>query len=130
MTDSMSIEWRKMLRFLGARLELTPREKGINGAIGRAEELLKEIPDSFMPQQFQNPANPAVHIRTTAEELWRDTGGKLAILLAGAGNGGNVARVAPLGRPRPPRAGVLAGQPRVAPRLAGSTLARPHIHRI
>ena len=61
MPDSMSIERRKMLRFLGARLELTPREKGINGAIARAEELLKEMPDSFMPQQFQNPANPAVH---------------------------------------------------------------------
>src|SRR5260370_23361430 len=80
MPDSMSIQRRKMLRFPGARLELTPREKGINGSIARAEELLQEIPDSFMPQQFQNPANPAVHIRTTAEEIWRDTGGKLDIV--------------------------------------------------
>jgi len=73
MPDSMSIERRRMLAFLGAELELTPREKGINGSIARAEELLAEIPGSIMPGQFTNPANPDIHRRTTAEEIWRDT---------------------------------------------------------
>ena len=98
----MSIERRKMLRFLGARLELTPREKGINGAIARAEELLKEIPDSFMPQQFQNPANPAVHTRTTAEEIWSDTGGKLDFFVSGVGTGGTITGVGQALKPRLP----------------------------
>jgi cysteine synthase A len=125
MPDSMSIERRKMLRFLGARLELTPREKGINGAIARAEELLKEIPNSFMPQQFQNPANPAVHIRTTAEEIWRDTGGKLDIFVSGVGTGGTVTGVGHARKPRLPGLKIVAVEPEASPVLSGGTHS-PH----
>ena len=125
MPDSMSIERRKMLRFLGARLELTPREKGINGAIARAEELLKEVPDSFMPQQFQNPANPAVHIRTTAEEIWRDTGGKLDIFVSGVGTGGTVTGVGQALKPRLPGLKIVAVEPEASPVLSGGTHS-PH----
>jgi cysteine synthase len=125
MPDSMSIERRKMLRILGARLELTPREKGINGAIARAEELLKEIPDSFMPQQFQNPANPAVHEATTAEEIWRDTGGKLDIFVAGVGTGGTITGVGHALKPRLPGLKVVAVEPEASPVLSGGTHS-PH----
>src|SRR3546814_10716700 len=75
MPESMSLERRKMLRLLGAELELTPAEKGIKGSIDRAQELVAELPDAVIPQQFENPANPEIHRRTTAEEIWRDTGG-------------------------------------------------------
>ena len=119
MPDSMSIERRKMLRILGARLELTPREQGITGAIARAEELLKEIPDSFMPQQFQNPANPAVHARTTAEEIWRDTGGKFDIFVAGVGTGGTITGVGQTLKPRLPTLKVVAVEPEASPLLSG-----------
>ena len=125
MPNSMSIERRKMLRILGARLELTPREKGINGAIARAEELLKEIPDSFMPQQFQNPANPAVHEATTAEEIWRDTGGKLDIFVAGVGTGGTITGVGHALKPRLPGLKVVAVEPEASPVLSGGTHS-PH----
>src|SRR3984893_7617770 len=77
MPDSMSVERRKMLKFLGAELELTPAAQGMKGAIARAEELVRSLPDAFIPQQFQNPANPEIHRRTTAEEIWNDTGGTL-----------------------------------------------------
>jgi len=119
MPDSMSIERRKMLAILGARLELTPREKGINGAIARAEELLKEIPNSFMPQQFQNPANPAVHKRTTAEEIWQDTGGKLDYFVAGVGTGGTITGVGQVLKPRLPGLKVVAVEPTASQVLAG-----------
>ncbi len=119
MPDSMSIERRKMLRFLGARLELTPREKGITGAIARAEELLKEIPDSFMPQQFQNPANPAVHVRTTAEEILRDTGGKLDYFVAGVGTGGTITGVGSVLKKKSPNTKVIAIEPEASPVLSG-----------
>ncbi len=119
MPDSMSIERRKMLRFLGARLELTPREKGMKGAIAKAEELLQEVPDSFMPQQFQNPANPAVHVRTTAEEIWEDTGGKLDFFVAGVGTGGTVTGVGQALKPRLPGLKVIAVEPEASPVLSG-----------
>ena len=119
MPDSMSIERRKMLRFLGARLELTPREKGMKGSIARAEELLKEVPDSFMPQQFQNPANPAIHVRTTAEEIWRDTGGKLDIFVAGVGTGGTITGVGQALKPRLPGLKIVAVEPEASPVLSG-----------
>ncbi len=125
MPDSMSIERRKMLRFLGARLELTPREKGMKGSIARAEELLKEVPDSFMPQQFQNPANPAVHERTTAEEILKDTGGKIDFFVSGVGTGGTVTGVGRVLKARMPQAKVVAVEPEASPVLSGGTHS-PH----
>jgi cysteine synthase A len=119
MPDSMSVERRKMLRFLGARLELTPREKGMKGSIARAEELLKEVPDSFMPQQFQNPANPAVHVRTTAEEILKDTGGKLDYFVAGVGTGGTITGVGKVLKQKVPSAKVIAVEPEASPVLSG-----------
>ncbi|MBS0521314.1 MAG: cysteine synthase A [Proteobacteria bacterium] len=119
MPESMSVERRKMLRFLGARLELTPREKGMKGAIARAEELLKEVPDSFMPQQFQNPANPEVHVRTTAEEILSDTGGKVDIFVAGVGTGGTVTGVGQVLKAKVPSAKVIAVEPEASPVLSG-----------
>ena len=90
MPDSMSIERRKMLAFLGAELELTPREKGINGAIARAKELLETLPDAVIPNQFGNPANPLIHERTTAEEIWADTEGRVDVIVSGVGTGGTL----------------------------------------
>ncbi|OFX00897.1 MAG: cysteine synthase A [Alphaproteobacteria bacterium RIFCSPHIGHO2_12_FULL_66_14] len=119
MPDSMSVERRKMLRFLGAQLELTPREKGMKGAIAKAEELLKSVPNSFMPQQFQNPANPAVHARTTAEEIWRDTAGKLDFFVSGVGTGGTVTGVGQALKPRLPHLKVVAVEPEASPVLSG-----------
>ena len=125
MPDSMSVERRKMLAILGARLELTPREKGIKGAIARAEELLKEIPNSFMPQQFQNPANPAVHMHTTAEEIFKDTGGKLDFFVSGVGTGGTITGVGQALKPRLPGLKVVAVEPTASQVLAGGTHS-PH----
>ncbi|MEM7023903.1 MAG: PLP-dependent cysteine synthase family protein, partial [Pseudomonadota bacterium] len=90
MPESMSIERRKLLAFLGAELELTPREKGMNGAIARAKELVATLPDAIMPDQFGNPANPAIHERTTAEEIWADTDGEVDVIVAGVGTGGTL----------------------------------------
>jgi cysteine synthase A len=119
MPDSMSVERRKMLRFLGARLELTPREKGMKGSIARAEELLKEVPDSFMPQQFQNPANPAVHERTTVEEILKDTGGKIDFFVAGVGTGGTITGVGRVLKAKVPSAKVIAVEPEASAILSG-----------
>jgi cysteine synthase A len=91
----------------------------MNGSIARAEELLKEIPDSFMPQQFQNTANPAVHARTTAEEIWRDTGGKLDIFVAGVGTGGTITGVGQALKPRLPGLKIVAVEPEASPVLSG-----------
>ena len=119
MPESMSVERRKMLRFLGAELDLTPREKGMRGAIARAEELLKAIPDSFMPQQFQNPSNPEIHRRTTAEEIWKDTGGQLDIFVSGVGTGGTITGVGEVLKPRLPGLKVFAVEPEDSAVLSG-----------
>ncbi|MBX3499537.1 MAG: cysteine synthase A [Alphaproteobacteria bacterium] len=119
MPESMSVERRKMLKFLGAELDLTPREKGMKGAIARAEELLKTIPGSFMPQQFQNPSNPEIHRRTTAEEIWRDTGGKLDIFVSGVGTGGTITGVGEVLKPRLPNLKVYAVEPEDSAVISG-----------
>src|ERR1700720_3702917 len=93
MPDSMSVERRKMLKLLGAELELTPAAQGMRGAIARAEELVRALPDAYMPQQFNNPANPEIHRRTTAEEIWKDTGGKVDVVVSGVGTGGTLTGV-------------------------------------
>ena len=119
MPESMSVERRRMLKLLGAELELTPASAGMKGAIQRAEELVKETPDSFMPQQFRNPANPEVHRRTTAEELWRDTGGKLDVFVAGVGTGGTLTGVGDVLKPRLPKLKIIAVEPEDSAVLSG-----------
>jgi cysteine synthase len=119
MPDSMSIERRKMLVYLGARLELTPREKGINGAIARAHELLEEIPGSVMPSQFDNPSNPDIHERTTAEEIWSDSGGEVDAIVAGIGTGGTFTGVGRVLKPRRPGLRMVAVEPELSQVLAG-----------
>ncbi|PKP76992.1 MAG: cysteine synthase A [Alphaproteobacteria bacterium HGW-Alphaproteobacteria-3] len=102
MPESMSIERRKMLALLGAELELTPKEKGMKGAIARAEELLTQHPNSVMPQQFDNPANPEIHRRTTAEEIWNDTDGKVDAVISGIGTAGTFTGVGSVLKARKP----------------------------
>lgn len=119
MPESMSIERRKMLKLLGAELELTPREKGMKGAIARAEELLREIPGAVMAGQFDNPANPAIHRRTTAEEIWRDSEGRVDVIVAGVGTGGTLTGCAQVIRPRKPSLRVVAVEPEASPVLSG-----------
>lgn len=119
MPESMSIERRKMLRLLGAEIELTPREQGMRGAIARAEELLRTIPGAVMPSQFDNPANPAIHRRTTAEEIWRDTDGKVDVIVAGVGTGGTLTGCAQVIRPRRPQLKMVAVEPEASPVLSG-----------
>ena len=119
MPESMSIERRRMLKLLGAELELTPAATGMRGAISRAEELLKEIPGSIMPQQFKNAANPAVHRRTTAEEIWKDTDGRLDVFVAGVGTGGTVTGVGEVLKPRLPDLKIVAVEPEDSAFLSG-----------
>ena len=126
MPDSMSIERRRMLAFLGAELELTPKEKGINGSIERAKELLKEIPGSVMPGQFSNPANPDIHRRTTAEEIWRDTDGGVDAVVSGIGTGGTFTGVAQVLKPRKPGLKMIAVEPALSPVLSGGKHS-PHV---
>ena len=125
MPESMSIERRKMLAYLGAELELTPREKGMKGAIARAEELLREIPNSVMPSQFTNPANPEIHRRTTAEEIWRDTNGEVDVIVSGIGTGGTFTGCAQVLKPRRPQLRMVAVEPALSPVLSGGT-HNPH----
>ncbi len=127
MPESMSVERRKMLALLGAELELTPAEKGMKGAIARAEELLAELPDAAMPQQFQNPANPAIHRATTAEEIWNDTDGRVDIVVSGVGTGGTITGVGEVLKSRNPDLKMVAVEPEDSPVLTGGT---PGPHKI
>jgi cysteine synthase A len=119
MPDSMSAERRAMLKFLGAELELTPAAQGMRGSIARAEALLKTLPDAFMPQQFQNPANPEIHRRTTAEEIWRDTGGKVDVVVSGVGTGGTLTGIGSVLKPRKPGLTIIAVEPEDSAVLSG-----------
>lgn len=119
MPESQSIERRKMMTFLGAELELTPAREGMQGAIRRAEALVAELPDAVMPQQFHNPANPAVHARTTAEEIWRDTGGRVDAMVASVGTGGTLSGCAEILKRRNPQLRMIAVEPEDSPVLSG-----------
>jgi cysteine synthase A len=119
MPETMSVERRVVLRALGAKLVLTEGPKGMRGAIEKANELLAKIPDAYMPQQFQNPANPEVHRRTTAEEIWRDTDGKVDALVAGVGTGGTITGVAQVIKQRRPSFQAVAVEPAKSPVLSG-----------
>lgn len=125
MPDTMSIERRQLLKALGAELVLTPGAEGMIGAINRAEELAGKGTDYFMPQQFKNPANPAVHRLTTAEEIWSDTGGEIDILVAGVGTGGTITGVAGAIKKRKPGFKAIAVEPALSPVLSGGAKG-PH----
>jgi cysteine synthase A len=127
MPESMSIERRKMLALLGAELVLTPPPLGMKGAVAKAEELLREHPNSIMPQQFRNPANPEIHRRTTAEEIWNDTAGGIDILVAGVGTGGTITGVGQVLKPRKPSLRIVAVEPEDSPVLSGGN---PGPHKI
>jgi cysteine synthase A len=119
MPESMSIERRKMLAFLGAEIVLTPAAQGMKGAIATAEELIRNTPNSVMPQQFKNLANPDVHRRTTAEEIWNDTNGNIDVFVAGVGTGGTITGVGQVLKPRKPSLRVVAVEPVESPVLSG-----------
>lgn len=119
MPETMSIERRKMLRFLGAEIELTEGPKGMKGAVARAEELVAETPDAVMPQQFANPANPAVHRLTTAEEIWTDTDGQVDIIVSGIGTGGTITGLGEVLKERRPGLQMVAIEPADSPILSG-----------
>jgi cysteine synthase A len=127
MPESMSVERRKMLKLLGAKLELTPAAEGMAGAIRRAEQILVHNPKAVMPQQFKNPANPAIHRRTTAEEIWRDTGGKVDAVVSGVGTGGTLTGVGEVLKPRKPGLRMIAVEPEDSPVLSGG---KPGPHKI
>ena len=121
MPESMSIERRKMLAYLGAQLELTPREKGMNGAIARAKELQAATPGSVIAGQFDNPANPDIHRRTTAEEIWYDTAGEVDAIVSGIGTGGTLTGCAQALKPRRPGLRMIAVEPEASPILSGGS---------
>ncbi|KAF0182887.1 MAG: cysteine synthase A [Hyphomonadaceae bacterium] len=125
MPETMSIERRKMLAFLGAELVLTPGPEGMRGAVAKAKELVDATPGAVTPSQFANPANPAIHKRTTAEEIWVDTGGKLDFFVSGVGTGGTITGVGQVLKPRLPNLKVVAVEPEASPVLSGGA-AGPH----
>jgi cysteine synthase A len=127
MPESMSIERRKVLDLLGAKIELTPADEGMRGASARAQELLAEIPDSVEPKQFSNPANPQIHSTTTAHELWQDTDGTMDVFVAGVGTGGTITGVGRYWRTRRPSVRIVAVEPAESPVLSGG---EPGPHKI
>ena len=130
MPESMSVERRKMLKLLGAELELTPAAQGMRGAIARAEEIVRSLPDAFIPQQFQNPANPEIHRRTTAEEIWRDTQGTVDVVVSGVGTGGTLTGVGSVLKPRKPGLKMIAVEPEDSAVLSGGPPGSPRIQGI
>jgi cysteine synthase A len=127
MPDSMSIERRRMLQLLGAELLLTPAAQGMRGAIAKAEEIAGSLPDAFIPQQFQNPANPEIHRRTTAEEIWKDTDGAVDAVVSGVGTGGTLTGVGSVLKRRKPGLRMIAVEPEDSAVLSGGP---PGPHRI
>ena len=127
MPDTMSLERRKLLKHLGAELVLTPGSEGMKGAIQRAAEILAESPNAYMPDQFSNPANPEIHRKTTAEEIWRDTKGSVDILVAGVGTGGTITGVSEVIKGRKPALWTVAVEPSDSPVLSGGN---PGPHKI
>lgn len=128
--ESFSIERRKLLVALGAELVLTPAAEGMGGAIRKAEELAKETPNAFIPQQFENPANPDIHKRTTAEEIWSDMDGKIDVFVAGVGTGGTISGVGAVLKERNPQVRIVAVEPHKSPVLLGGTRGFHHIQGI
>jgi cysteine synthase A len=127
MPETMSIERRKLLKFLGAELVLTEGAKGMKGAVDKALELAKEHKDAFVPQQFENPANPAIHRKTTAEEIWRDTAGKVDVVVAGVGTGGTITGIGEVLKKKKKSVKVVAVEPADSPVLSGGS---PGPHKI
>jgi cysteine synthase A len=127
MPESMSVERRKMLQLLGAELHLTPAAQGMRGAIAKAEELVRQDPNAVMPQQFKHLANPEIHRRTTAEEIWNDTAGEIDVFIAGVGTGGTITGVGQVLKPRKASLRVIAVEPEDSPILSGG---QPGPHKI
>jgi len=127
MPESMSIERRKMLALLGAKLELTPAEKGMRGAVARAQEIVAETPGAVMPQQFENPANPLIHRVSTAEEIWNDTEGRVDAVISGVGTGGTISGVGEVLKAKKPSVKMIAIEPEASPVLSGGA---PGPHKI
>jgi cysteine synthase A len=125
MPESMSLERRTLLALLGSKLELTPAAEGMKGAIARAEALAKEIPGSFIPQQFKNPANPAIHKKTTAEEIWSDTDGKVDIFISAVGTGGTITGVSEVIKSRKKSFQAIAVEPKDSPVITQTRAGQP-----